>query len=42
MANEFWCKKSLSSKEGIALSFLDRDISYKDLDNLVTDFSGGP
>lgn len=40
MANEFWCKKSLSSKEGIALSFLDRDISYKDLDNLVTDFSG--
>lgn len=38
MLNKFWSKKNLSSKEGIALSFLDRDVSYKDLDNLVTDF----
>ena len=39
MVNKFWSKKSLASKEGIALSFLDKDISYKYLDSLVTDFS---
>ncbi|MDA9112789.1 AMP-binding protein [Gammaproteobacteria bacterium] len=39
MVNKFWSKKNLASKEGIALSFIDNDISYKDLDKLVTNFS---
>ena len=39
MINDFWSEKNLLEKNGIALSYNDREVSYLELNRLVSDFT---